>query len=94
MKILFMGTPDFAAGILKSLISAGHEITAVVTQPDRAKGRSGAPVFSPVKEVAVENNIPVLQPERIKLPEEPVFDTYSLKSASNNDIKQVEQGKA
>ncbi len=65
-----MGTPDFAAGILKSLISAGHEITAVVTQPDRAKGRSGEPVFSPVKEVAVENDIPVLQPERIKRPEE------------------------
>jgi len=41
-----MGTPDFAAGILKSLISAGHEITAVVTQPDRPKGRSGALVFS------------------------------------------------
>lgn len=70
MKILFMGTPDFAAGILKSLIEAGHEITAVVTQPDRAKGRSGEPVFSPVKEVAVETGIPVLQPERIKRPEE------------------------
>ena len=70
MKILFMGTPDFAAGILKSLISAGHEITAVVTQPDRAKGRSAEPVFSPVKVVALENDIPVLQPERIKRPEE------------------------
>lgn len=70
MKILFMGTPDFAAGILKSLISAGHEITAVVTQPDRPKGRSGALVFSPVKEVAVSEGIPVLQPERIKRPEE------------------------
>ena len=38
MKIVFMGTPDFAAGALKSLIEAGHEITAVVTQPDKAKG--------------------------------------------------------
>ena len=70
MKILFMGTPDFAAGSLKSLIDAGYEITAVVTQPDRPKGRSGAPVFSPVKEVAVAAGIPVLQPERIKRPEE------------------------
>jgi methionyl-tRNA formyltransferase len=70
MKILFMGTPDFAAGSLKSLIEAGYEISAVVTQPDRPKGRSGAPVFSPVKEVAVAHNIPVLQPERIKRPEE------------------------
>ena len=70
MKILFMGTPDFAAGSLKSLINAGYEISAVVTQPDRPKGRSGKPVFSPVKEVAVEAGIPVLQPERIKKPEE------------------------
>ena len=70
MKILFMGTPDFAAGSLKSLIEAGYEITAVVTQPDRPKGRSGQPVFSPVKEVAVANGIPVLQPVRIKNPEE------------------------
>lgn len=70
MKILFMGTPDFAAGSLKSLINAGYEISAVVTQPDRPKGRSGKPVFSPVKEVAVEAGIPVLQPERIKRPEE------------------------
>lgn len=70
MKILFMGTPDFAAGSLKSLIDAGYEITAVVTQPDRPKGRSGQPVFSPVKEVAVSAGIPVLQPVRIKNPEE------------------------
>ena len=70
MKILFMGTPDFAAGSLKSLIDTGYEITAVVTQPDRPKGRSGQPVFSPVKEVAVAAGIPVLQPVRIKNPEE------------------------
>lgn len=70
MKILFMGTPDFAAGSLKSLIAAGYEIGAVVTQPDRPKGRSGKPVFSPVKEVAVKAGIPVLQPEKIKRPEE------------------------
>ena len=69
MKIVFMGTPDFAAGSLKALIAAGHDILLVVTQPDRAKGRSDKPVPSPVKEVALENNIPVFQPLKIKTPE-------------------------
>ena len=41
MKIIFMGTPDYAAAALEALIEAGHEVTAVVTQPDRPKGRSG-----------------------------------------------------
>ncbi len=66
MKIVFMGTPDFAVGALKALLAAGHEITAVVTQPDKAKGRSGKLSFSPVKECALEAGIPVLQPVRIK----------------------------
>ena len=69
MKIVFMGTPDYAAGSLKALINAGHEITLVVTQPDRAKGRSGQLVPSPVKEVALEHGIPVFQPLKIKTPE-------------------------
>jgi len=69
MKIVFMGTPDFAVGALEALINAGHEIVAVVTQPDKAKGRSDKLTFSPVKECAVAHNIPVLQPERIKRPE-------------------------
>ena len=69
MKIVFMGTPDFAAGSLKALIEAGHEILLVVTQPDRAKGRSDKPVPSPVKEVAIANDIPVFQPLKIKTPE-------------------------
>jgi methionyl-tRNA formyltransferase len=51
---------------LEALIEAGHEICAVVTQPDRPKGRSGKPIFSPVKEVALLHKIPVWQPERIK----------------------------
>ena len=70
MKIVFMGTPDFAAGALKSLIEAGHEITVVVTQPDKAKGRSQELLPPPVKVVALEHGIPVLQPVRIKRPEE------------------------
>ena len=69
MKIVFMGTPDFAAGALQSLIAAGHEITAVVTQPDKAKGRSNKLMFTPVKECAIAHNIPVMQPRRIKTPE-------------------------
>jgi len=70
MKIVFMGTPDFAAGALEALIQAGHEITAVVTQPDKAKGRSKELQFPPVKECALRHNIPVLQPVRIKTAEE------------------------
>ncbi len=69
MKIVFMGTPDFAVGALKALIDAGHEITAVVTQPDKAKGRSGQLVYSPVKQCALDHRIPVFQPKKIKTPE-------------------------
>jgi methionyl-tRNA formyltransferase len=65
-----MGTPDFAAVALQDLLAAGHEITAVVTQPDRPKGRSKKPQFSPVKELAVANGLTVLQPVRIKKPGE------------------------
>lgn len=69
MKIVFMGTPDFAVSALEALLATGHEVTAVVTQPDKAKGRSGKLSFSPVKEYAVKAGIPVLQPVRIKRPE-------------------------
>ena len=69
MKIVFMGTPDYAAEALRALIRAGHEITAVVTQPDKPKGRSGEPVPSPVKVCASEHGIPVMQPKRIRTPE-------------------------
>ena len=69
MKIVYMGTPDFAVGALDALVKAGHEITAVVTQPDKPKGRSGQLVFSPVKEYAIAAGFPVFQPERIKRPE-------------------------
>lgn len=69
MKIVFMGTPDFAAGALKALLAAGHEITAVVTQPDKPKGRSKELIPTPVKVCAAEAGIPVMQPKRIKTPE-------------------------
>lgn len=64
-----MGTPDFSVEALEALIRAGHEITAVVTQPDKAKGRSGSLQYSPVKECALAHGIPVFQPQRIKRPE-------------------------
>ncbi len=69
MKIIFMGTPDYAAEALEALIKAGHEVTAVVTQPDRAKGRSGQVQCTPVKECAVRHGIAVLQPVKIKTQE-------------------------
>ena len=70
MKLVFMGTPDFAAESLKSLIAAGHEIAAVVTQPDKPKGRGKAMAYSAVKELAIQENLTVLQPVKIKQDEE------------------------
>ncbi len=69
MKIVFMGTPDFAVGALEALLQAGHEVSAVVTQPDKQKGRDRKLQFSPVKECALAHGLPVFQPERIKAPE-------------------------
>lgn len=69
MKIVYMGTPDFAVGALERLIEDGHEVVLVVTNPDKPKGRSGKMVFSPVKECAVAHNIEVMQPTKVRLPE-------------------------
>ena len=66
MKILFMGTPDFAESSLKAIYSAGYEIIGVVTNPDKPKGRGLKMMCSPVKEFAIEKNIPVYQPTKIK----------------------------
>lgn len=66
MKVIFMGTPDFSTGVLESIIAAGHEVTAVVTQPDKPKGRGHEMQFTPVKEVALKYGIPVLQPKRVR----------------------------
>ena len=66
MKIIFMGTPDFAVDALKALHKAGHEIVLVVTQPDAPKGRSRLYLPSPVKEAALELGLEVFQPEKIK----------------------------
>ena len=69
MKVIFMGTPDFSVGALEAIIAAGHEVTAVVTQPDKPKGRGKEMQFPPVKTCAIEHHIPVLQPVKIKTPE-------------------------
>ena len=69
MKVIFMGTPDFAVGTLEAIIEAGHEVVLVVTQPDKPKGRSGALQFPPVKECAVAHGIEVFQPTKIRLEE-------------------------
>lgn len=70
MKIVFMGTPEFAAASLKALVEAGNcEIAAVVTQPDRPKGRGHKVMMSAVKEYALTQDLPVLQPQRVKTPE-------------------------
>lgn len=69
MKIIFMGTPDFAAGILEALIKAGHEVVLAATQPDKPKGRGKAVQFPAVKEAALAHNIEVYQPKRIREPE-------------------------
>ncbi|MBO4289042.1 MAG: methionyl-tRNA formyltransferase [Lachnospiraceae bacterium] len=62
MRLVFMGTPDIAASVLKRLYEEGFDVAAVVTNPDKPKGRSGAPVFSPVKEEAMLHGTKVLQP--------------------------------
>ena len=73
MKVIFMGTPDFAVGTLEAIIEAGHEVVLVVTQPDKPRGRSGALQFTPVKECAVAHGIEVFQPTKIRLEENVEF---------------------
>ncbi|OGV95317.1 MAG: methionyl-tRNA formyltransferase [Nitrospinae bacterium RIFCSPLOWO2_02_FULL_39_110] len=69
MNVIFMGTPDFAVSTLEGLIKSNHKIIAVVTRPDRPKGRGREILPSPVKVVAEANKIDVLQPEKVKEPD-------------------------
>ena len=69
MKVIFLGTPEFAVPTLERLVAAGHEVAATVTQPDRPKGRKQDLTPSPVKAAALRQGIPVYQPERIRHPE-------------------------
>lgn len=69
-KIVFMGTPDFSVPVLRRIIEDGYEVVGVVTQPDRPVGRKRVLTPPPVKVEALKHNIPVLQPEKIRLKEE------------------------
>ena len=66
MKIVYMGTPDFAVPSLEALVRAGHEVACVVTQPDAVRDRGKKIKYSPVKEKALELGIPVLQPVKVR----------------------------
>ncbi len=81
MNIVYMGTPDFAVYALESIIKAGHQVSAVITQPDKPKGRSKSLVPTPVKAKALEYDIPVYQPEKVR--EE---DTVSMLKDINPDV--------
>ena len=78
MRVVFMGTPDIAATCLKKIIADGFEVVGVYTQPDRPKGRGMKMVYSPVKEVALANSLPVFQPENFR-EEETVEELRALK---------------
>jgi methionyl-tRNA formyltransferase len=69
MKLVFLGTPSFAVPTLEAIVRAGHEVAAVVTQPDRPRGRGGKLAAPPVKETALRLGLPVYQPERVRRPE-------------------------
>lgn len=79
MKIVFMGTPDFAKESLEALYNKGYEILAVVTNPDKPKGRGMKMVASPVKEFAIEKNLKIYQPEKVRNNEEFINEIKDLK---------------
>ncbi len=79
MNILFMGTPDFAKESLEALYNAKYNILGVVTNPDKPKGRGMKMIASPVKEFAIEKNIPVYQPVKVRNNEEFIKEMQDLK---------------
>ena len=78
MNIVFMGTPDFARKSLEAIYKDNHNILAIVTNPDKQKGRGMKFVYSPVKEFAIENNIKIYQPEKVKKNEDFINEIKSL----------------
>jgi methionyl-tRNA formyltransferase len=66
LNIIFMGTPDFAVPSLKKLLESNHKVVAVVTGVDKERGRGQKISFTPIKQFALENNLPILQPEKLK----------------------------
>ena len=79
MKIVFMGTPNAAAASLERILRDGHEVVAVYTQPDKPSGRGNKLSVSPVKEFALQHNLPILQPLKIKTPE--ALETFAAHKA-------------
>ena len=69
MRVVFWGTPDFAAPALRALVGEGFEVVGVVTQPDKPQGRSREIILSPVKQIAIEEEIPLFQPKNARDPE-------------------------
>ncbi len=69
LRLVFMGTPAFAVPTLEACVAAGHEVKAVLTQPDRPRGRGQQPAISPVKEAALRLGLEIHQPERVRRPE-------------------------
>ncbi|HEY6896257.1 MAG TPA: methionyl-tRNA formyltransferase [Rhodocyclaceae bacterium] len=84
MRVIFAGTPEFAAAALRAILAAGHEVPLVLTQPDRPAGRGQKLQPSPVKQVALEHGIPLHQPERLKDPA-----THEPIVAANADVMVV-----
>ena len=73
IKVIFMGTPQFAVPVLEELIKK-YNVLMVVSQPDRERDRKGNIIFSPIKELAIKNNIPVFQPEKIRKSYQEILD--------------------
>src|SRR5450756_2463378 len=69
MRLIFLGTPAFAVPTLEAIVRAGHEVAAVLTQPDRPRGRGQNAAASPVKQAALGLGLTVYQPERVRRPE-------------------------
>ena len=83
MKIVYMGTPDFAVPPLRALVKAGYEVVGVVTQPDKPKGRSKTLLPPPVKEEALKYNIPVYQPLRVWMLEYPCLTSSDIQRSGS-----------
>lgn len=78
MRIVFFGTPQFASNVLEELVRAKLDVVAVISRTDKPKGRSGTPVPTPVKEVAIKRNIPVYQPEKVSSDDfRPILDSFN-----------------
>ena len=84
MRVIFAGTPAFAASALEAIIAAGHDVTLVLSQPDRPAGRGMITQMSAVKQLAIQHGIPVYQPERLKDPA-----THELIRATRPDVMVV-----